>query len=256
MTIFHAILLGIVEGITEFLPISSTGHLVLVSHLLSLPQTEFLKSFEIIIQLGAVFAIGTLYFRTILSKPQLLVPLLLSFVPSAVVGFLLYSFIKGTLFDSPFIIVLMLFLGGLFLLFFERFLSTPSITFKTLTWKQTLIIGLAQSLSVVPGVSRAASTIVGGMFAGLSRSDATEFSFLLAVPTIMAASVLDVIKTPFVFTSESLVLLLVGFIVSFLCALITVRLFLSFIQKRDFKFFGVYRVGVALAFFFLIVIRI
>jgi undecaprenyl-diphosphatase len=182
MSIFQTFVLSIVEGITEFLPISSTGHLVLASKLLDLPQTEFVKSFEIIIQLGAIMAIVVLYFKKLIENKKLYPKILTAFLPSAIIGFILYKFIKQYLIGNPQIVLVSLFIGGILLIVLEKILAKTKIkndlTIEDLSFKSCLLIGLSQTISMIPGVSRAAATIIGGMSVGLSRSSAVEFSFL------------------------------------------------------------------------------
>lgn len=255
MNLFHALILSIIEGITEFLPVSSTGHLILASSLLHIPQTEFVKSFEIIIQMGAICAVILLFSKSLLQakSKKLLINLLLAFIPTAILGFTLYKYIKHYLIGSSFITVISLFLGGLILIGFEKFFKVEKQkTVENLTPLQSIYIGLGQSVSMIPGVSRAAATIVGGMLCGLSRRQAVEFSFYLAVPTMFAATGLDLIKSQFSFTYYEYILLAVGFIGAFLTALIAIKFLLNFIQKNTFIPFGVYRIVLALLFWFFV----
>jgi undecaprenyl-diphosphatase len=258
MTLFHVIILAIIEGISEFLPISSTGHLILASHLLHVQQSEFLKSFEIIIQLGAIFAILILYFRTILIDKKTLKNIIAAFLPTAGIGFALYKFIKQYLLSNPWVVVIMLFLGGIALIVIEYIFKKTEIkkgTISEISMRNATLIGVAQSLSILPGVSRAAATIVGGQLVGLSRSAAVEFSFLLAIPTMAAATGLDLIKSNIsTFTSSEWGLLLTGCFISFVTALIVVKFFLRYIQHHTFIPFGIYRIVVSIL-FYLIVIR-
>lgn len=249
MTILHAIILSVIEGVTEFLPISSTGHMILASKIFNIPQTEFAKSFEIIIQLGAILAIGTIYFQTLLTNKKLWTPLILAFIPTAVVGFTLYPLIKNVLLENSMITASSLFLGGLVLILFERYhkISTH-ITPSALTPKNALIIGLFQSISIIPGVSRAAATIIGGMLTGLSKTDAVEFSFLLALPTMAAATGLDVIKNREIFTQGNVGILLLGCAIAYITAWITVKKFLTYVKTHSFASFGVYRIVLAVFF--------
>ncbi len=257
MSIFHAIILGIVEGLTEFLPISSTGHLILVSDVLGITQTSFVKSFEIVIQLGAILAVIVLYFRRFLTDWETLKRLAVAFLPTALVGLVLYRFIKS-LFESPMTIVATLLLGGIIILLFERWLKTQkpadeALTGANLTYKQAFLIGVAQSIAVIPGVSRAGATIIGGLALGLSRTAITEFSFLLAVPTMAAATGYDLLKSAGTFSAADLPVLGVGFIVSFIVAFVAVKSFLSFVKTHSFTGFGIYRIVAAIAFYFLVI---
>ncbi|TAL82133.1 MAG: undecaprenyl-diphosphatase UppP [Bacteroidetes bacterium] len=255
MNLFHALILSIVEGITEFLPISSTGHLILTSNLLYIPQTEFVKSFEIIIQMGAICAVLLLYGKFLLQRKgrKLLVNLFLAFIPTAILGFTLYKYIKQYLIGSSFVTVISLFIGGLILVGFEKlFKSDKEKTIETLTPLQSIYIGLGQSVSMIPGVSRAATTIIGGMLCGLSRRQAIEFSFFLAIPTMFAATGFDLVKTQFSFSSSEYIMLIEGFIGAFLTALIAIKFLLNFIQKHTFIPFGIYRIVIALLFWFFV----
>ncbi len=253
MTILHAIILSIIEGVTEFLPISSTGHMILAAKVFNIPQTEFTKSFEIIIQLGAILAVATLYTQTLLTNKKLWTPLIVAFLPTAIVGFTLYPFIKSVLLENSMITAASLFLGGLVLIVFEKYhKKTVQITPSTLTPKSALTIGLFQSISIIPGVSRAAATIIGGMLTGLSKKDAVEFSFLLALPTMAAATLLDVIKNREVFTQGNIGMLLLGCAIAYITAWITVKKFLTYVKTHSFASFGVYRV-IAAAIFWMFV---
>ena len=252
MSLFAVILLSFVEGITEFLPISSTGHLILASNLLMIPQTEFVKSFEIFIQLGAILAIVFLYFQTLTKKPGVVAPILIAFLPTGILGFTLYTVIKKFLLGDSFIVILSLFIGGVFLLFFERFFQKKENIqdIEHIPWQKAFSIGLFQSLSMIPGVSRSAATIIGGMWVGVERKTAVEFSFLLAIPTMLAATTLDLVKSSFSFTFSEYIFLLVGFVGAFITAFFTVRLFTRFVQNHTLIPFGIYRILLALAFLF------
>jgi len=245
MTIIQALLLGIVEGITEFLPISSTGHLILTSHLLQISQTEFLKSFEVAIQLGAILSVVVLYGQSLLKSPTVILRVLAAFIPTAIIGFIFHDIVKEILLESVQTVLWSLFIGGIVLLLFERFhheTSHATASLENITYKQALTIGLFQSLALVPGVSRAAATIIGGLLLGISRKTIVEFSFLLAIPTMLAATGLDLLKTGASFTNQEFGLLAVGFVTAFLVALIAIRWLLSYITKHSFTVFGWYRV--------------
>lgn len=255
MNLFHTVIFSIIEGITEFLPISSTGHLILASRLLNIVQTEYVKSFEIIIQMGAICAVIVLYGKSLLQgkNKKILINLLLAFTPTAVLGFTLYKYIKEYLIGDSIITVISLFFGGIFLIGFEKkFKEDKYKTIEKLTPFQSILIGLGQSVSMIPGVSRAAATIIGGMLCGLSRKESVEFSFYLAIPTMFAATGLDLVKTRLSLTLSEYIMLIVGFIGSFLTALIAIKLLLNFIQKHTFIPFGVYRVVIAVLFWFFV----
>ena len=251
MEIWHAIVLGVVEGITEFLPISSTGHLLLVSHVANIPETDFTKSFEIIIQLGAILAVLVLYPKRLLLEKPIIMRVIAGFIPTGILGLLFYKVIKQYLLGNMYVVVGSLFIGGIVIILFERFYTREhEKKIEDLTYKEAAIIGLVQCISFVPGVSRSAATIFGGMWSGLSRSAAVEFSFLLAVPTMAAATGLDLLKNyDMIVASGGRTLLLVGFIVSFVVALGSIKFLLRFVSKSDFTVFGVYRIIIALVFF-------
>ncbi len=244
MDFIHVLVLSAVEGLTEFLPISSTGHLILVSRILNLESGDFLKTFEIAIQLGAILAVVVLYFRKFVTDIDLYRKLFFAFIPTAVVGFFLYPFIKGFLLGSSTVTLISLFLGGLVLIFFKR----ENVESKKLGYKEAFLVGAFQSVSVIPGVSRAAATIIGGLLTGLDRKTATEFSFLLAVPTMFAATALDIYKSPAVLNSSNILTLLTGAFFSFVFAMLAVRFLINYVKNHDFKVFGVYRILLALAF--------
>ena len=243
MDFLHVVILSVVEGLTEFLPISSTGHLILTSELLGIGTTEFTKTFEIAIQLGAIMSVVVLYFKK-LTDLALLTKLAVAFLPTAIVGFVLYPFIKGFLLESSGVTLWALLLGGMVLISFKK----DNAKTKQLGIKDAFIIGVFQSASVVPGVSRAAATIIGGLFSGLNRKTATEFSFLLAVPTMFAATGYDLYKSSGILNSQNLPVLASGFILSFIFAAIAVKFFVNYVKSHDFKIFGIYRILLALAF--------
>lgn len=249
MTIIAVILLSIVEGITEFLPVSSTGHLILASRLLELSQTEFLKSFEIAIQLGAILSVVVLYWRSLLVNIATLKRLVIAFIPTGLIGLVLYKFLKNFLLGNGPVVLWALLVGGVFIIIFELIHKEKSGAIdKTglISYGQAFLIGIFQSIAIVPGVSRSAATIIGGLALGLKRRTIVEFSFLLAVPTMAAATVLDLTKSAFSFTPEEVKYLLAGFILSFIFALLAIKLFLAFIKNHTFIWFGIYRIILAL----------
>ena len=252
MTYFQALILSLVEGITEFLPVSSTGHLILASHLLGLAQTEFLKSFEIIIQLGAILAVVFLYWRTLLSSRRLLLRVLIAFIPTGLIGFFAYPLVKGVFFGNLKVVIISLALGGILMLALEDFFSQRKRQkkIKDLNLAQAFLIGVAQSFALVPGVSRAMVTIFAGLGMGLNRKSATEFSFLLAIPTMVGATGLDLVKVGFSFTRQEYLVLLVGFWGAFLAALLTVKALIGFVKKHSFRLFAFYRIILAFVFWF------
>lgn len=256
MSLLDVLLLSVIEGITEFLPISSTGHLILASHLLAIPQTEFLKTFEIVIQLGAILAVAILSFRNIAPSMNDWKKVLLAFIPTSIVGFILYRFIKDHLLGNDLIVVLSLLIGGVLLIVIELLLAKrqkPITSISHISNRSAVLIGLFQSLSVIPGVSRAAATIVGAMSLGVRRDTAVAFSFLLAIPTMAAASGYDILQTKLDFTQQELVFLMIGFVASFAVAYITVIYFLRFIKTHSFIPFGMYRIFIAVIYYLLMI---
>lgn len=251
MNFLHVLILSAIEGLTEFLPISSTGHMILVSKLLGLADTDFLKTFEIVIQLGAIMAIVVLYFKKFISSFNLIKKLIVAFIPTGLVGVVLFPLIKNVLLGSSAITLNALFWGGVAIIAVEWFLKHKKTEVKKesqVTYKQALIIGTFQSLSVVPGVSRSAATIIGGLLTGLDRETATEFSFLLAVPTMVAATGLDVWESRHIIAQGGLSTLLIGTILAFLFATLAVKFLVNYVKKHDFTAFGIYRIVLSVLF--------
>lgn len=245
MTIFDSILLGIIEGFTEFLPISSTGHLIVVSHFLGIDQSNVTKAYEVIIQFAAILAVIFNYKdKFTIKKIDLWSKVFLAFLPIGAVGFIFSHQIKE-LFSIE-IVAIMFIIGGVIFLLVEKFFI-PTETHlidnvEKVTLKQSLIIGIAQVFALIPGTSRAGSTIIGALLVGLSRKASAEFSFLLAFPVMSAVTAYDLLKHYHEFSEANLMTLAVGFIVSFLIAYFTIKLFLAFLEKFTFVFFGVYRI--------------
>ena len=250
MTLFQSILIAIIEGLTEFLPISSTGHMILASTAMGIHEDEFVKTFEVFIQLGAILAIALMYIKRFLRSLTIYFKLVTAFLPTAVVGLLAYDYIKAYLFN-PVVVSVSLILGGMVLLFIDKKVlqqTTAVAEVEDISYKNAFFIGLFQCLSMVPGTSRAAATIIGGVFNGLDRKQAMEFSFLLAVPTMMAAGGYDLLKTDLAFTSEQLSLLAIGFVVAFASAWVAVKLFLTYVSSNGFTAFGWYRIVLGVLF--------
>lgn len=256
MEIYHVLVLSIIEGVTEFLPISSTAHLILSSHILGLPKDRFLTTFEISIQLGAIASVVFLYFKKIIKDKGLLLKALTAFIPTGVLGFLVYDYIKKLL-NDPFIPVATLFLGGLAIIVIEKYLKKNSKTSKsnkslqTMSYKDALLIGLMQSLSMIPGVSRAAASIFGAIFLKFKRKDAVEFSFLLAIPTMVLATGYDLYSESSRLTEKELLFILLGIVLSFISALGVIKWLLLYIQKNDFTLFGYYRIALSIMYYLL-----
>ncbi len=250
MTYFESIFLGALEGLTEFLPISSTGHLILASTLLGIPDSPAFSSFVIAIQLGAILAVVLLFFKDFLNR-ALLFRLLVAFIPTGLVGFFLYPFIKHVLLGDPMIVVLALAVGGAVIIAIERDHGREvreELPVATLPLRKVFLIGCAQALAVIPGVSRSGATVMGGLLMKLPRATVLKFSFLLAVPTMIVATGYDLLKTPEALSGEQLGLLTVGFVTAFLVALLTMKVALAFVRKHSFTPFGWYRIGLALLF--------
>ena len=244
MDIFQSIILGIVEGATEFLPISSTGHLIVVANWLHLPQSETNKAFEVIIQLAAILAVVFNYKdKFTFKKLDLWIKVFIAFLPLAVIGFIFRHQVKELF--SVGIVATMFIVGGIVFLIQEYFYknsehSTDEV--EDVSTKQALAIGIAQVFALIPGTSRAGSTIVGALLVGLSRKAAAEFSFLLAIPVMLATSGYDMLKHYKDFADSNFVTLGVGFFVAFLVAYITMKFFIKFLEKFTFVTFGVYRI--------------
>ena len=244
MDVLHSVILGLVEGATEFLPISSTGHLIVVSQWLGMEQTEGNKAFEVIIQLAAILAVVANYKeRFTLKHFRLWCQVFVAFLPVAMVGFLFRHQIKAMF--SVSVVATMFIVGGVIFLMTERWIKhkSPSVdNLDNLNFKQALWIGIAQVFALIPGTSRAGSTIVGALFVGLSRKASAEFSFLLALPVMMAASGYDLLSNYKEFAGEQLMPLVIGFVVAFLSAFVVMKLFMAFLEKFTFVAFGWYRI--------------
>ena len=243
MTLLQAIVLGIVEGLTEFLPISSTAHLTLTNLALGITETEFVKSFDIIIQLGAILSVVVLYWKKFW-RVDVLAKLFVAFLPTGIIGITVYRMVKDYLLGNVPVVVAALVIGGIALIAFERWRSAPGgdeIDFSEITYQRAVLVGLFQALAMVPGVSRSAATIIGGSLIGISRRTIVEFSFMLAVPTMLAASVYDLYQSHEALATN-LPALGVGFVVSFLTAILAIKSFLAFIKRRSFAAFGIYRI--------------
>jgi undecaprenyl-diphosphatase len=255
MTYLHTLILGIIEGVSEFLPISSTGHLMLASHLLHLKQTDFHKSFEIAIQLGAILSVVVLYWRTLLVNFEILKRVITAFIPTALLGLIFYKIIKRVLLGSNTVVLCSLLIGGIFLVLFElwhREKESASEELSDISYSKSFMIGLCQAVAMIPGVSRSAATIIGGLILGIKRKTIVEFSFLLSVPTMVAATGFDLIKSGSHFSLEEFNLLLMGFITSFIVALLSIKWLIHFIKNHTFISFGIYRILISLLFWFLV----
>ncbi|HZL08734.1 MAG TPA: undecaprenyl-diphosphate phosphatase [Prolixibacteraceae bacterium] len=279
MTLFEAIVIAIVEGITEFLPISSTGHMIITEALLGMNIDEFTKAFTVNIQFGAILSVVVLYWqkflpditpadkekikssnRMIRSLHRFLMrivqswtfykKLLVAFIPAAVIGFLAIDLIDSLL-ENVLVVAIMLLVGGILLLFVDKWFNKENKN-QEVTYPKALKIGFWQCIAMIPGVSRSAATIIGGMQQKLSRTNAAEFSFFLAVPTMAAASAYKLLKDYKHFNVDNIGILIIGNIVAFIVALIAIKTFITFLQKHGFKVFGWYRIVVGLILIILI----
>lgn len=241
---------------TEFLPVSSTGHLILTASLLQLPQTQALKSFEIAIQLGAVLAAVALYGKTLLTDRRTLLLVGCAFLPTAAIGFVLHGIIKRVLLGSVEVVLWSMFLGGIAILIFERWkpVGRTQTSLQDISVRQAVAVGCAQAVALVPGVSRSAATIICGETLGISRAAIVEFSFLLAIPTMAAATGYDLLTSASALSAADARALAVGFVLSFLVAIVAIRWFLAYVKTHSFAIFGVYRIAFAI-FFWLFLLR-
>jgi undecaprenyl-diphosphatase len=254
MTFFDSVILGIVEGLSEFLPISSTGHLILTAKLLGLEQSGFLPSFEVVIQLGAILAIIVLYWRKLFLDTAIMKRIAVALLPALAIGGMFYPSIKE-LFGSEMTVVTALFVGGILIILFEllhKEKADAKDDLSVLPYGTAFLVGVFQALSVIPGVSRAGATILGGLALGMKRRATVEFSFLLAVPTMIAATTIDLWKNGASFASSEWGLLSIGFATAFFVAILAVKFFLRFVESHTFIAFGVYRIFIAALFFIFI----
>ncbi len=250
MTLIQAIIIAIVEGITEFLPISSTGHMIITQSLLGIPSTDFVKAFTVNIQFGAILSVIVLYWKRFFQTWDFYFKLFVACLP-LILAYLLEKQIDNML-ENVLIVAVALLVGGVFLIFVDQWFDRPENDNTKLTFKKSLIIGFFQIISVIPGVSRSAATIVGGMSQKLSRKNAAEFSFFLAVPTMFAASSLKLLENYKTITTDNINILLVGNLVSFIVALIAIKSFIAFLTRYGFKMFGYYRIVVGVILIILI----
>lgn len=250
MTLFQNIIISIVEGLTEFLPVSSTGHMIIAQKILAMESTEFVKAFTVNIQFGAILSVIVLYWKRFFQTWDFYWKLLIAVLPALVIGFLLSEKIDSLL-ENVMVVAVTLVLGGVFMLFVDKWFDYPDKD-QEMGWKRALKIGFFQCIAMIPGVSRSMATIVGGMSTKLTRKNAAEFSFFLAVPTMAAAGgykLLKLIMDPqgAAMLSDNLVALLIGNVVAFLVAMGAIKFFISFLTKYGFKAFGYYRIVVGLA---------
>lgn len=250
MSFLQAVIIAIIEGLTEFLPVSSTGHMILAQSLMDIQDKDFAKTFEIVIQLGAIMAVLLLYIKRFFVGLNIYLKLFVAFLPTGIVGFLAYKIIKHYLFN-PFTVSVSLIVGGVMLILLDKWSEQKESEYQEvedISYAGAFKIGLVQCLSMIPGISRAAATIFGGIFSGFNRKQAAEFSFLLAIPTMFAASGYDLLKEHENINHENIKLLLSGALVAFIVAIIAVKGFIAFLNKYGFKHFGIYRIVIGVLF--------
>jgi undecaprenyl-diphosphatase len=245
MSIIEAIILAIVEGITEFLPVSSTGHMIIASSLMGIAENPFTKTFTVAIQLGAIFSVVVLYWKRFFQTINFYIKLFVAFLPAAVIGFLLNDYIDQLL-ERVEVVAVMLILGGIVFLFIDKlFKKTEENEVPEINYTTALKIGFFQTIAMIPGVSRSAATIIGGLTQKLTKKTAAEFSFFLAVPTMAAATgykLLKFYKAGNGFSSDEIMILLVGNAVAFIVAMLAIKSFIQFLTNNGFKLFGYYRI--------------
>lgn len=260
LTFIKTIFLGIVEGITEFLPISSTGHMIIVEHFMKLSENKsFVTAFEVIIQLGAILAVVFYYWNTLwpfsgtkeekLNKWILWSKVFVAVLPAAVLGFLFDDFISEKLFNAYVVSAALIFYGLVLIgmeIYHKKKADFPVKNIANITYLSAVLVGFFQCLAMVPGTSRSAATIIGGMVLGLSRAVAAQFSFFLAIPTMAGATLLKLYKEGLSFTGTEWLIIAIGFVVSFIMAFIAIKWFMDYIKKHDFKIFGYYRIALGL----------
>lgn len=257
MDTLQTIIIAIVEGLTEFLPVSSTGHMIIAQHLLGVESTDFVKAFTVIIQFGAILSVLVLYWKRFLQSWDFYLKLLVGFIPAAVLG-LLFSDLIDELLENVYVVSITLVLGGIVMLFVDKWFNSPNDEDKEITFKNAFIIGCFQCISMIPGVSRSMSTIVGGMSQRLTRKTAAEFSFFLAVPTMAAATGYKLLKLimndgGIDSLQDNMSALIIGNVVAFIVAMLAIKFFIGYVTKYGFKLFGWYRIvlGVILLLFLL-----
>ncbi len=248
MNIIHVIVLAIIEGLTEFLPVSSTGHMVIASSFMGIGKDDFVKLFEVVIQLGAILSVVVLYFKRFFRSIGFYFKLVVGVIPAVIVGVLFKKHIDQFL-ESPLIVAFSLLIGGVILLFVDKWFNKSTVKEEAqISYPTALKIGVFQCLAVIPGVSRSAATIVGGMSQKLTRTAAAEFSFFLAVPTMLGATLKEVwdfhkTHTP-LFTGDQLKFLIIGNIIAFIVAMLAIKSFITFLERKGFRLFGWYRIVV------------
>ena len=243
MNYFEAIILAIIEGLTEYLPVSSTGHMIIASSIMGIQEDEFVKLFTIAIQFGAILSVVVLYWKRFFQSLDFYFKLFVGFLPAAILGFLLNDYIDAML-ENVIVVATSLMVGGAVLLFIDDWFKHTEEDPSELTYGKSFIIGCFQVIAMIPGVSRSAATIIGGLTQNLTRTAAAEFSFFLAVPTMFAATAYKMLKfqQDFGFTMDNVPILIVGNVVAFVVAMIAIKAFISYLTKHGFKVFGWYRI--------------
>ncbi len=245
MDYLHAIILGFVEGLTEFLPISSTGHMIITSSILGIHDNEFIKAFEVIIQFGAILSVLVLYWKRFLPTWNFYKKLFIAFLPTAIIGFIVKDFVDQML-ESVTVVAWSLIVGGFVLIWTDKVFAKLMHSGKKvdeLTSIDSVKLGLFQSIAMIPGVSRSAATIVGGLLMGMNRKEAAEFSFFLAVPTMAAATLYKLIKIHDKIQLEQINFLILGCVVAFIVAMFAIKFFIGIVSRYGFKAFGYYRIA-------------
>ncbi|TKX29165.1 undecaprenyl-diphosphate phosphatase [Campylobacter estrildidarum] len=250
---FYALILGIIEGLTEFLPVSSTGHMILGGTILGLEMNDFWRSFLIIIQLGSILAVIFVFWQRLIQGFDIWFKLAVGFFPTGLIGLFVEKYLKE-LFNG-YIVVTMLIIGGIIFIIIEKQHKNKSYKITSLdkiSFAKAFCIGIIQSLAMIPGTSRSGASIIGGLLLGLDRKSAAEFSFLLAIPTMIIATLYKIYKKPNLLSdAHSLIPLSIGFVTAFVVAVFVIKFFLKFITKFDFIPFGIYRIVLGILFFYL-----
>lgn len=246
MDFLETIIIAVVEGLTEFLPVSSTGHMILATEFLNVESTPFTKAFLINIQFGAILSVVVLYYKRFFQSLDFYYKLFVAFIPAAIIGFLLSDFIDALL-ENVTVVAIALLVGGIIFLFIDKYFErkNPKVKEETpseINFVQAFFIGIFQCIAMVPGVSRSAATIIGGLFQGMNKKSAAEFSFFLAVPTMFAASAYKLLKEHDAITSDTIGTLVLGNIVAFVVGMIAIKFFIQFLTKHGFLVFGYYRI--------------
>ena len=245
MSYWHAVILAIIEGLTEFLPVSSTGHMIIASSLMGISEMPITKIFEVNIQFGAILSVVVLYWKRFFNTIDFYKKLFVAVIPALAIGFVLDDFIDQML-ESVTMVAVMLVLGGIVLVFIDKLFKEPEKPVTDPSYKTALIIGFWQCIAMMPGVSRSAASIIGGMTQGMTRKTAAEFSFFLAVPTMFAAASYKLLKNYKTIQSDDIQILLLGNIVAFIVAMLAIKFFVNFLTRYGFKIFGYYRIGLGI----------